>query len=190
MNRREPRFGNPDSAREEDWSKLMKETSESSPGTVHVHHHHTFERSSQATAEPWSLSRVIAYVVVSIVAVAAIGLAARWIQLRIAQDAMQSIVETSAAASARIRRDAAEARARADSERAERAAAERHAMEEKNARIAAVQEQAMRRERAWAKFYVPSEFCKNPDNRATMQCANEHGRAKREFDQKWAQGSL
>jgi hypothetical protein len=85
---------------------------------------------------------------------------------------------------------AAQAQARAERERAERAEAQRRAIEAENTRIAAAQEQEQRRERAWNRFYRPSEFCANPDNRATMQCANEYARAKKEFDRKWATGEL
>jgi len=58
------------------------------------------------------------------------------------------------------------------------------------ARVAASNAEASRREATWQKFYVPSEFCKNADNRSTMECANEYARVKKEFEKRWAAGTL
>jgi hypothetical protein len=55
------------------------------------------------------------------------------------------------------------------------------------ARVSAVAE-AARREHAWAKFYKPSPGCIG--SVATLECANEHMRFKREFDASYAAGKL
>jgi hypothetical protein len=168
---------------QENWARLMVEDSPSDRDrTVHVHIHRRDD------SEEWPLPKVMAYVFALLIGLALVGLGVRWIQLRMAEDAVKTINASSAAASAEIRRSLAEAQQRADREKAERAAAQRRAIDEQNARIAALQDQERRREQAWSHFYVPSEFCKNPDSRATMECTNEHARAKREFDQRWAAG--
>jgi phage-related tail fiber protein len=127
--------------------------------------------------------------------------AVRWYETRQLEAAMQQFARTVSgvsvqtqralqAAQERARREAIAARERTETERAEQLVAQRRAIESENARIAAANAEELRRERAWAKFYVPSAQCKDPDNRATMQCANEYARAKKEFERRWAAGQI
>jgi hypothetical protein len=125
--------------------------------------------------------------------------AARWYETRQMEAALSqfaaAVGQTSAQAqrdmaaiSEQARRAQALERERAANEFAARQAAERRAREAEMARIVAADAEAARREASWQKFYVPSVVCKNADNRNTMQCANEHARAKKEFDKRWAAG--
>jgi len=130
-------------------------------------------------SDEWPLSRVMVHVFVSLFGLALIGFVAYWIRVQEAKEAVKTITEFSAAAAAQLQRSLAETQRRADREKAERAAAQRRVIEEQNARIAAIQEQEQRKEAAWSRFYVPSDFCKDANNRATMQCANEYARTRR-----------
>lgn len=52
-------------------------------------------------------------------------------------------------------------------------------------------EEATRRERAWAKFYKRAPHCdNNPNQEQLVECANQHIRAKRQFDEAYAAGKL
>jgi len=77
-----------------------------------------------------------------------------------------------------LNKDARDRQAKADAQHAEAAA------KEAAINIAAA------KEAAWDRYYKPSEKCQSYDARATMDCANEHVRAKREFDAKWAAGAI
>ncbi|HOX90734.1 MAG TPA: hypothetical protein P5163_19610 [Rubrivivax sp.] len=68
--------------------------------------------------------------------------------------------------------------------------AQRQANQIAMARAAEAQAAADRREAAWNRYYKPSAPCQNPDNRATMDCINEHIRAKREFEKRWQAGEF
>ena len=55
----------------------------------------------------------------------------------------------------------------------------------------AASDAAIRRERAWAKYYKRSPMCDNqPSNETMVKCANEHIRAKRQFDEDYDAGKL
>jgi hypothetical protein len=95
-------------------------------------------------------------------------------------------------------RSAQEARQR-ESQRAaaEQQARERKAQQQRNTQEAkrAAIEEAARKERAWAKFYKRPPHCdNNPNDQQMVDCANEHIRAKRRFEeakafiQKWGAG--
>jgi hypothetical protein len=142
----------------------------------------------------------------TIVAGTAIGgliayFAVRWYEARQIERALAQLQLSVAETSARMQRDAAALAERVDATQAgerERVAAEAARKEEakrlaaeSEARLAAAaQLQAEQRDAAWQRYYRPSEECRNPDNRASMACANEHARAKRDFDSKWARGEL
>lgn len=155
--------------------------------------------------EAGSESRLIVWLALIIVGTAVGGLiayfAARWYETRQLEAAMQQFTRTLgsvsaqsqrefAAAQERARSQAAAERVRAERENEARAAAKQRAAEAEAVRIAAAKAEADRREAAWKKFYVPSEICKNPDNRVMMECANAHAKAKKEFDKRWAAGQL
>lgn len=150
--------------------------------------------------EPDSDAKWIIWLAVIIVGTTVGGLltyfAVRWYETRQMEAALGQFARTltgttaqmqreMAAAQERARLESIAARQRAEQERAERLAAERQAIELQNARIAAANAEQDRRERAWQKFYVPSDHCKVPDNRASMQCVNEFARAKKEFERQW-----
>lgn len=179
-------MGRPRQEGEEDWARLIRdeEPSRQNDRTVHVHLH------AGTDGDERSLSKIVVYVVASLTSIVLLAFAVRWIQLQIAQDAMNAIIESSNKTAAQIQRNAAAAQERAERERAQRAAEQQRQIDEQNARIEAVRDLERRRESAWSRFYLPSDFCRNPDNRATMQCANEHARAKKDFDQRWAEGKL
>lgn len=152
-----------------------------------------------------SESQIVVWLAVIIVGTAIGGLiayfAVRWYETRQLEAALrqftQAVTSSSAraqrevaAAQERARRQAAAAQLRAEQERTERAAVQRRTAEAEAARIAAANAEAARKEAAWQKFYVRSDLCKNPDNRTTIECANEHARAKKEFERRWAAGQL
>jgi len=154
------------------------------PREVHVHVHHRWE------SEPGAARNVALWIGGLILAAVLVVAAVRWYQLKVVESALNQVTKTTSAMSEQARRAAAEAQARAAKARADKAAAQRQAAEAEAARVAAANAEAAQREAAWQKFYVRSEFCKNPDNRTTMECANEHARAKKEFERRWAAGQL
>lgn len=154
------------------------------PREVHVHVHHRWgpdERILRSTL-------VWLGVAVAIVAILFAGL--RWYQQHLVETTVEQVTRSTATITEQARRVAAEARERSARRRAERDAARRAADDAEAARIAAAFAEADRREAAWQAFYVRSEFCRSPDNRTTMECANEHLRAKKEFEQRWADGKI
>jgi type IV secretory pathway VirB10-like protein len=52
-------------------------------------------------------------------------------------------------------------------------------------------ESARRKERAWQRFYQRPDFCAdNPTAAQMVQCANQHIRARKEFEERYAAGRL
>ena len=61
---------------------------------------------------------------------------------------------------------------------------------EESAQQAAV-EAARRKERAWLRFYRRPDFCAdNPTPAQMVQCANQHIRARRAFEERYPAGKL
>jgi hypothetical protein len=84
---------------------------------------------------------------------------------------------------------AARDRVLADKAEQERAAA--YAASARQRAQTAATDAAMRRERAWAKYYKRPALCDDqPSNETMMKCANEHIRAKRQFDADYDAGKL
>lgn len=53
------------------------------------------------------------------------------------------------------------------------------------------QQEAARKEAAWAAFFQPKKACDDPPDSATLvECGNDHIRAKREFEERWERGDL
>jgi hypothetical protein len=79
-----------------------------------------------------------------------------------------------------------------DAERRQLAALE--AEMKQRAREAAEQaaaEAARRKERAWERYYQRPAFCsENPTSAQLIECANQHIRARRQFEELWASGRL
>lgn len=94
----------------------------------------------------------------------------------------------------KLQRDQANARQAALDKQAQDRQAKAQAEREKNAAqqdaIDAANRAADAKDAAWKKFYTPSTNCQSDDSRATMDCANAHVKAKREFDTLWAAGKL
>ncbi len=153
---------------------------------IHVHHYLAYDEKRW-----WRVAGALALVVLGLVAV--LG-AVRWYQLQTVRAAIEQVGKTTNAASQQVleraRAQAEEQARRTEAERAAMAAAQRQAREAELARVAAAQAQADRQEKAWQSFYKPPPPCRNPDNRTTMDCINEHIRAKREFEKRWQAGEL
>ena len=89
----------------------------------------------------------------------------------------------------------AEAARQRDAQRvaAERQARELAAQQQRSAESAkrAAQEEAARKERAWASFYKRAPHCDNaPNDQQMVECANQHIRARRQFEDAYAAGRI
>ena len=83
------------------------------------------------------------------------------------------------------------ARDRVLAEKAEQERAAAYAAEARQRAQTAATDAAMRRERAWAKYYKRPALCDDqPSNETMMKCANDHIRAKRQFDLGYEAGKL
>ncbi len=136
------------------------------------------------------LRKTIIWVVGMLVTTACLLGVLVWYQRFVVQTATETVTRTTSRIQQQAQDMAAQAQARAEREKAERVEAKRRQEQAEANQIAALNAEVARREASWAKFYVPSPFCKNPDNSATMECANEHLRAKKAFDKQWAAGEL
>jgi hypothetical protein len=138
---------------------------------------------------------VVALAVLGVVLVYAIGVSfVEWRTQRAFEQlrrAAQQMERDAQVRSEDIRRSAAErqqqreADARAREADRLRVIAERDAAADASRRLA--NEQAARKERAWAKFYKQPAHC---EQAATVECANGFIRAKRAFEAKYARGEL
>ncbi len=141
-------------------------------------------------SEDQFLRKMIIWVVGMVVSAACLMGLLSWYQRFVLQTATETVAKTTGAIQKQAQDVAAQAQARAERDKAERAEAQRRQAQAEMDRVAALNDEVARREASWAKFYVPSPICKHPDNRATMECANEHLRAKKEFDKRWPAGDL
>jgi hypothetical protein len=150
-------------------------------------------------------SRQVAWLLVIIAGTAIGGLIAyftvRWYETRQLEIALRQFERTVTDASERSRREMALAtermrlaqaadRQRIAAELERKETAKRQVAELEARRVATLQMDVQQKEAAWLRFFRPSEECRNPDNRVSMTCANEHARAKRDFETKWARGEL
>ena len=92
----------------------------------------------------------------------------------------------------RSRQEIAQEQQRQTLERERNDALDRQALAEQqraaNDRQRAAQEDASRKAAAWKRFYKPSPPCMG--STPTVECANEHIRATREFEKRFAAGTL
>jgi hypothetical protein len=103
------------------------------------------------------------------------------------QGITRGVQESNAVAAAEARRREA-ARLAAEQDTRLNQAAQQRALED--ARRAALEE-AARKERAWARFYKRPASCdNNPNPDHMVECANQHIRAKRQFEEAYAAGKL
>ena len=81
---------------------------------------------------------------------------------------------------------------RAAQQRSQQQAAQREEAAEQQRidydRIRQAQQETTRRETAWKRFYKPSPACAGASS--TVECANEHIRATREFERRFAAGEF
>lgn len=126
-----------------------------------------------------------------VLGVALAGVIGFFVRAWLAQQAIKQIGEQASQMLLQQQRAAAEMQRRAaEREDARRAELARTLREQEQAKRAALDEQ-IRRERAWQKFYKrPAKCDENPNSETMMQCANEHIRAKRQFDELYAAGKL
>ena len=94
-----------------------------------------------------------------------------------------------------VSRSVSESSERASRERqrqeADRAALEQDARQRQAEQLRVTAEAALRKERAWAKFYRKPPNCEgNPNNDQLVECANQFIRAKRQFEEAYAAGKL
>ena len=83
------------------------------------------------------------------------------------------------------------ARDRSLAEKAEQERAAAYAATARQQAHTSATDAAMRRERAWSKYYKRPALCDDqPSNETMMKCANEHIRAKRQFDADYEAGKL
>jgi hypothetical protein len=147
-------------------------------------------------------SRTILYAIGTVVGGVAITLTARYFsyeyQMSVVTSTFTKVMDdmqkSAAKTGEKIQRDAAAARQAAiDKEERDRqivAQAERDKFAKQQAAIDAASRAADAKEAAWKQFYQPSSNCQSYESRASMECANEHVRAKRDFEAKWAAGQL
>jgi len=104
----------------------------------------------------------------------------RWELQQVAEASRQAVrrIEAEAARAAAAQRDAVQADRR-------RRAVEQHADDAARRAVLAEKE---RKAAAWAKFYRPSKAC--VESTVSVDCANEHVRAKTEFERRYEAGEL
>ena len=122
-----------------------------------------------------------------------VNLITNWYESRQAEATVRQFAAAMAGANVQAESARAHAAAVAQKQRAQELAlnAERHRIE--RLRMAAAEyatAEKVRRDAAWAKFYRPSAACRDPANSATVKCANEFARARKEFQQRWSQGPM
>lgn len=106
---------------------------------------------------------------------------------KVFQGITRGVQESNAVAAAEARRREA-ARLAAEQDARLNQAAQQRALED--AKRAALEE-AARKERAWARFYKRPASCdNNPTPEHMVDCANQHIRAKRQFEDAYAAGKL
>jgi ABC-type multidrug transport system fused ATPase/permease subunit len=126
-----------------------------------------------------------------------IGFVARaWL----AQQALREIQRGAVEAAERMKRRQAETLRRMQTEQLKRAEAAERLKEAERQRLASEEraqemvrkaniDAANAREAAWSRYYVKPKRCENPaSNEVLVECANEHIRAKRAFEKKYADG--
>ena len=106
---------------------------------------------------------------------------------KVMQGVTKGMQESSARSAEESRRREAQHTAAEQQSRLEKAALQRATEEARRAAI----EEAARKERAWARFYKRPPHCDNNPNQGQMiECANQHIRAKRQFEEAYAAGKL
>lgn len=103
---------------------------------------------------------------------------------------MSAIVRQSNEQAAQERQRQEQIRAIAAQRDWERRQQEAEIQRAREATIQQAQERQSAKESAWSRYYRKPAACENADGQAFVDCANQHIRAKRQFEQLWAAGKL
>lgn len=133
-------------------------------------------------------------VAAGILAAGAIGFFARlWYVNHVIGQMNEAVMTINKQAQQQIERDrqrAAAAQAAARQQEADRKLAEAAVQRARELEARdAIERQAMK-ENAWKRYYQRPESCDRAEGQAFIECANQHIRAKRKFEELWAAGKL
>ena len=138
--------------------------------------------------EDTSVWKIALGVTLGILLAGAIGF---FVRAWMAQAAIEQITQQANRMLIQQQQAAQAARDRAIAEKAEQERATAYAAAARQRSQAAATDAAIRRERAWAKYYKRPALCDDqPSNETMIKCANEHIRAKRQFDLDYEAGKL
>ena len=138
--------------------------------------------------EETSVWKIAAGVALGILAAGVIGF---FVRASMAQAALEQFKQQTEKILMQQQQGTQAARDRALAERAEQERAAAYAAAARQRAQTAATDAAMRRERAWAKYYKRPALCDDqPSNETMMKCANDHIRAKRQFDLDYEAGRL
>ena len=119
------------------------------------------------------------------------GVIGFFVRAWMAQAAIEQITQQANKMLLQQQQAAQAARDRAIADKAEQERAAAYAAAARQRAQTAATDAAIRRERAWAKYYKRTALCDDqPSNETMMKCANEHIRAKRQFDLDYEAGKL
>jgi Flp pilus assembly protein TadG len=119
------------------------------------------------------------------------GVIGFFVRAWMAQAAIEQITQQANKVLIQQHQAAQAARDRAIADKAEQERAAAYAAAARQRAQTAATEAAVRRERAWAKYYKRPALCDNqPSNETMMKCANEYIRAKRQCDLDYESGKL
>lgn len=180
-------------AQESDWQDTQQSDQ---PGASPVREVHRPAPPKPPQALSWRHPLVLALVMLSIIAVMALGVRgcterkariAREENIRLSTEAArQAQLQAEKQQQEEIARQQAKQAALDAQEAARRQAAREREQQEADARRAEAAE-AERKEQAWVKFYRKPASC---NDATTMACTNDYTRAKRDFERKYAKGEL
>jgi hypothetical protein len=144
----------------------------------------------------WRHPLVLTFIVLAIIATMAFGVRgcverkARILQAQTARANAEAARQAQLLAEKQQQEEIARQQARQAALDEQEAAKRRAAREREEQEVAARRAEAAeaeRKEQAWAKFYRKPASC---NDAATMTCANDYIRAKRDFEKKYAKGEL
>ena len=138
--------------------------------------------------EDTSVLKIALGVTLGILVAGAIGF---FVRAWMAQAAIEQFTQQTNKMLLEQQRAAQAVRDRALADKAEQQRAASYAAAARQRAQTAATDAAIRRERAWAKYYKRPALCDNqPSNETLVKCANEHIRAKRQFDLDYEAGKL
>ena len=152
-----------------------------------------FGSDSRASPSFWVIATAVCIgsLAASAITWGAAELRLRWELQQVAETMKREAVQSRSALE-RAQRDAAQEVQRLEQERQRMSVEQRNQLAEQQRQEAeamrATQMEAARKEAAWKRFYRPSAACIG--SAATVECANEHIRAQKEFARRFAAGEL